>query len=97
MPGTVWGEPTDGKCWGPVDGHNYERWRKSPGQLPELYLERLINAYTNPGDRILDPFGGSGTTAVVAATLRRDCVTIEQSESKCKLIRERLEFGASRV
>lgn len=97
LPGTVWGSPIDGKFWGPVTANNYERWRKSRGQLPELYLERLIKAYTSPGDRVLDPFGGSGTTAVVSAALGRECVTIEIDETRAESIRERLRMGSARV
>jgi site-specific DNA-methyltransferase (adenine-specific) len=62
-----------------------------------VYLERLIRAYTNPGDRVLDPFGGSGTTAVVAQALGRDCTTTDISEENCKSIEDRLEKGAVRV
>lgn len=97
LPGTVWGVPSDGPCWGRVQGNNAERRKGHPNQLPEKYLERLILAYTNPGDRILDPFGGSGTTAVVAGALGRDCVTIDVSEANCKSIKERIAEGAVRV
>lgn len=97
LPGTVWGIPSDGPYWGRVQGNNKERRGDHPNQLPEVYLERLILAYTNPGDRILDPFGGSGTTSVVADALGRDCVTIDISESSCESIRSRVESGAVRV
>jgi DNA modification methylase len=97
LPGTVWGVPSDGSNWGRVQGNNTERRAQHPNQLPEVYLERLIRAYTNPGDRILDPFGGSGTTAVVAKALGRRCDTIEISEGSCLSILERLKAGAVRV
>jgi site-specific DNA-methyltransferase (adenine-specific) len=97
VPGTVWGVPSDGPYWGRVQGNNAERRQGHPNQLPEVYLQRLILAYTNPGDRILDPFGGSGTTAVVADALGRDCVTCDVSEHNVASIRDRLQKGAVRV
>lgn len=97
LPGTVWGIPSDGPYWGRVQGNNEERRGNHPNQLPEVYLERLIKAYTNPGDSILDPFGGSGTTAVVAAALGRKCVTIEISEQSCQSLVSRLNKGSVRV
>jgi len=42
-----------------------------PTQKPERLLERLIAALSNPGDRVVDPFCGSGTALVVAARLGR--------------------------
>lgn len=97
LPGTVWGVPSDGPYWGRVQGNSKERRKGHPNQLPEVYLERLIRAYTNPGDRILDPFGGSGTTAVVASALGRHVTTIDISEANCESISKRLEKGAIRV
>lgn len=97
LPGTVWGVPSDGPFWGRVQGNNEERRKNHSNQLPEKYLERLILAYTNPGDWILDPFGGSGTTAVVAQALGRNCTTLDISPSSCQSIRERLKKGAVRV
>ena len=96
LPGTVWGVPSDGPYWGRVQGNNKERVEGCPNQLPEVYLERLIRAYTNPGDRILDPFGGSGTTAVVAKALGRKCDTLDVGEACCESISKRLERGAVR-
>ena len=97
LPGTVWGVPSDGPYWGRVQGNSKERRKGHPNQLPEVYLERMIKAYTNPGDRILDPFAGSGTTAVVAQALDRCCVTIDISEASCTSVKARLKQGAVRV
>ncbi len=97
LPGTVWGVPGDGPCWSRVQGTSRERWHRHPNQLPEVYLERLLRAYTNPEDRVLDPFAGSGTTAVVAAALGRQCVTIDVSPANCDSVRERIRQGAVRV
>jgi site-specific DNA-methyltransferase (adenine-specific) len=64
-----------------------------PTQKPEKLLAKIILASTNPGDLILDPFGGSGTTAVVAKKLGRDFVTIESDEEFCLLAAKRLELA----
>lgn len=97
LPGTIWGVPSDGEYWGRIQGNNQERRPGHPNQLPELYLARLIKAYTDVGDRVLDPFGGSGTTMVVAEALGRLCDTIDVSEANCKSILQRRKKGAVRV
>lgn len=62
-----------------------------PTQKPEKLFERLMLASSNPGDMILDPFMGSGTTASVARRLGRDYLGFEQDELFYKLILKRLE------
>jgi DNA modification methylase len=89
LPFTVWGIPSDGPYWGRVNGNNAERRPNHPNQLPVLYLARLIKAYTNPGDRVLDPFCGSGTTAAVCQELGRQCVTIDISAQSIESAGER--------
>ena len=64
-----------------------------PTQKPEKLLAKIILASTNPGDLILDPFGGSGTAAVVAKKLGRDFVMIETDEDYCLLAAKRLELA----
>ncbi|MEE8459466.1 MAG: site-specific DNA-methyltransferase, partial [Phycisphaerales bacterium] len=49
-------------------------------QIPEVYLERVIRACSNPGDLVLDPFLGSGTTGTVARALGRRSIGIEYSQ-----------------
>jgi adenine-specific DNA-methyltransferase len=97
LPGTVWGIPSDGPFWGRVQGNSRERRKGHPNQLPEVYLERLLLAYTNAGDRVLDPFAGSGTTATVAVALGRSCVTIDASQSNADSVADRIERGAIRL
>jgi site-specific DNA-methyltransferase (adenine-specific) len=66
-----------------------------PTQKPEKLLAKIILASTNPGDLILDPFAGSGTTAVAAKKLGRDFVAIESDEQYCLLAQKRLEKADS--
>lgn len=80
-----------------VQGNNKERISNHPNQLPEKYIERFILAYTNVGDYCFDPFGGTGTTAVVSGSLGRNVVTCELSQAYCDDIANRVSEGAKRV
>ncbi|MEM9523450.1 MAG: DNA methyltransferase, partial [Pseudomonadota bacterium] len=51
-----------------------------PTQKPVLLLQRIIELTTEPGDVVLDPFCGSGTTLVAAQTLQRNAIGIDISE-----------------
>ena len=64
-----------------------------PTQKPEKLLAKIILASTNRGDLILDPFAGSGTTAVVAKKLGRNFVAIESQEAYCLIAAKRLEMA----
>src|SRR5262245_33310116 len=61
-----------------------------PCQMPEAVLERIIRASSNPGDLVLDPFAGSGTTLAVAKRLGRRFLGVELSADYTQRIRERL-------
>lgn len=61
-----------------------------PTQKPEELLKRIIIASSNEGDVVLDPFLGSGTTAVVAKKLKRNYIGIEKNESYYKAAEKRL-------
>ncbi len=62
-----------------------------PTQKSEKLIARLMLASTNPGDVVLDPFLGSGTSSVVAKKLGRRFLGIEQSLDYCLLAEKRLE------
>ncbi len=64
-----------------------------PTQKPEKLLAKLILASTDAGDAVLDPFAGSGTTAVAAKKLGRDFVTIEADREHCLAAVKRLEMA----
>ncbi|MCP4249567.1 MAG: site-specific DNA-methyltransferase [bacterium] len=59
-------------------------------QMPEQLLGRIIKACSNPGETVLDPFGGSGTTLAVAKKLGRQYLGFEISDEYAKQIRKRL-------
>ncbi|MBV9994027.1 MAG: site-specific DNA-methyltransferase [Caulobacteraceae bacterium] len=62
-----------------------------PTQKPEALLHRLILATTRPGDLILDPFFGVGTTGAAAKRLGRRFIGIEQNPGYVSLARSRIE------
>lgn len=67
-----------------------------PTQKPEKILARILLASSRPGDTVLDPFGGSGTTAAVAKKLGRYFILIEQEHEYCLYAAKRTsqaEFG----
>ena len=74
MPNDVWDE------FSRVCGTFKERQGWHPCQMPESLLTRIIAVSSNPGDCVLDPFSGSGTTAAAAIRLGRNYVGVEISE-----------------
>jgi DNA modification methylase len=62
-----------------------------PTQKPEMVVERVMKASSNPGDVVLDPFMGSGTTAVVAVRLGRRFIGFEINEEYVRLAAKRLD------
>lgn len=62
-----------------------------PTQKPEKLIAKLILASSREGDLILDPFLGSGTTAVVAKKLGRHFIGIEKDPTYCVWAQKRLE------
>jgi adenine specific DNA methylase Mod len=65
-----------------------------PSQKPEALLERLITALSDPGELVLDPYAGSGTTLAVAARLGRAFTGIDQSDVAIETTRARLRQSA---
>jgi modification methylase len=59
-------------------------------QKPEALLYRVLTATTNPGDIVLDPFSGSGTTAAVAKKLGRNYIGIEMDANYVEMSRQRI-------
>jgi len=61
-----------------------------PTQKPLEIIERMIKASSRPGEVVLDPFMGSGTTAVAAHRLKRRFIGFETNPDYCEIIRQRL-------
>jgi DNA modification methylase len=61
-----------------------------PSQKPEALLSRLIQALSDPGDWVLDPYAGSGTTLAVAAKLGRRFLGADASDVAIETTRTRL-------
>ena len=60
-------------------------------QKPEALLYRVLLSSSNPGDVVLDPFFGTGTTGAVARRLRRRWIGIEQDARYVKVARQRID------
>lgn len=66
-----------------------------PTQKPEKLLTKLILASSNPGDTVLDPFLGSGSTSVTAKKLDRHYIGVELEPRYCLWAEQRLEMAES--
>lgn len=83
VPGDVWD-------FSRVCGTFRERVEGVPTQLPEALVERVVRAHTLPGELVLDPFCGSGTTAAVCKRLARHCRTCDINPHYVDLARGRV-------
>lgn len=72
------------------------RHGEHPTEKPLSLMLELIELFTNPGDTILDPFMGSGTTGVAAVRLGRKFIGIEQDARFFDISRERIADALSR-
>jgi modification methylase len=77
-------------CSGPERLRNGSA-RAHPTQKPTALLHRILQASSNPGDIILDPFFGTGTTGVVAHRLGRHWIGVERDPEYVLLAQRRLE------
>jgi len=84
MPDDVWSE------YSRVCGTFKERTGWHPCQMPEGLLKRIIAVSSHPGDCVLDPFSGSGTTAAAAYQLGRNYVAIDISKGYVENASKRL-------
>ncbi|APW72632.1 MULTISPECIES: site-specific DNA-methyltransferase [Sphingopyxis] len=64
-----------------------------PTQKPEALLYRILLACSNPGDVVLDPFFGTGTTGAVAKRLGRHFIGIEREDGYIAAAKERIEMA----
>ena len=78
-------------CAGPERLKGDDGAKAHPTQKPEALLYRILLACTKPGDVVLDPFFGTGTTGAVARRLGRRWVGIEKETAYVKVARERID------
>jgi len=77
-------------CSGPERLKDDGGRKAHPTQKPEALLQRILLATTNPGDVVLDPFFGTGTTGAVAKRLGRQFIGIERDPDYAKAATERI-------
>ncbi len=75
----------------PPPGADEKRFGKHPTQKPVALVERCLLASTDPGNLVLDPFSGSGTTAVACIRLGRRHVGIELDKQYLTLAQRRID------
>lgn len=73
--------------WNDIDFYAEKRWH--PTQKPLKLIERIMSSSSNPGDVVIDPFGGSGSTLIAAEHLGRKAVVIEFDEKYVNAMQER--------
>ncbi len=78
-------------CSGPERLKDDGGRKAHPTQKPEALLHRLLLASTNPGDLVLDPFFGTGTTGAVAKRLGRRWLGIERDPDYAAAAQERID------
>jgi DNA modification methylase len=83
--------------WSDLSRIKHRRDRdEHPCQLPEKLMRRIIELFSAPGDFVLDPFSGVGTTALVAKELGRRYAAVDIDEKYVKIGRAKLaEFAQS--
>ena len=74
-----------------VKNTSKEKVKGFPNQIPENLIQLLIELSSNKGDVVLDPFGGSGTTATVCKKTGRDFLLFEIEENNVEIANRRLE------
>jgi len=78
-------------CGGPERLRDTNGRKSHPTQKPEALLHRVIMAATRPGEIVLDPFFGTGTTGAVAKRLGRRWIGIERDAGYARIAAERID------
>lgn len=81
--------------WRDIDFYNEERFH--PTQKPLKLIRRLIEASSKPGDLVLDPFVGGGSTAIVSEMTARSYIAIDCDPSYVQVTNKRLKAVANQA
>ena len=87
--------PTD-VWWNTIVSPNGREKTGYPTQKPLAIIERIVRVHSNPGERVLDFFAGSGTTGEAAARLERQCTLIDSNPEAVQAMEKRLAFAKPR-
>ena len=80
-----------------VTGNSKQRRKWHDNQLNEALVAKCVKLCTAPGGRVLDPFGGTGTTGRVCTANGRHCTMIEIDSMYCQKISEETGMEILRV
>ena len=87
----IGGQPYKRPCGDLFVNTDNQLWsREHPAAMPTRPIRKLIEWFTNPGDMVIDPFCGSGTTLRAAKDLGRRAIGIEIEEKYCEIAVKRL-------
>lgn len=84
--------PTD-VWWQTIVSPNGKEKTGYPTQKPTAILNRIIRVHSNPGDKVLDFFAGSGTTGEAAVRSGRNAVLVDNNPEAIRVMRRRLAFA----
>lgn len=84
--------PTD-VWWQTIVSPNGKEKTGYPTQKPLAILDRIVRVHSNPGDRVLDFFAGSGTTGEAAIRNDRDVVLVDNNPEAIRVMSQRLAFA----
>ena len=88
--------PTD-VWWNTVVSPTGKEKTGYPTQKPLAILDRIVRVHSDPGDRVLDFFAGSGTTGEAAVRAGRDAVLVDNRPDAVDVMARRLAFAAPRI
>ena len=88
--------PTD-VWWQTIVSPNGREKTGYPTQKPLAVLNRIVRVHSNPEDRVLDFFAGSGTTGEAALRAGRSAVLVDSSPEAVRVMAKRLEFARPRI
>jgi DNA modification methylase len=90
VPGKTEGDRVRGNIWWYATGRVGQDRGLHPAMMPEMLAKDMVTSWSNPGDVVLDPFAGSGTTLKAAKELNRRFVGIEINPAYVQICHKRI-------